>query len=169
MIVLIFAAILYVIAAIMIAMAARRDRALVGEGLRDAWDQLVMIMPALTVGILGAGFVAALLPPELAETYLGDGAGVSGYAIAYVIGVLTPGGPVVGFALGAAAIKAGASVPIVVVYVTAWALVNLNRVLIWERATLSSKVMIERLIVSAPVPVLVGLFAWTVMELLSWW
>ena len=159
MIVLAFAALLYVIAAAMIVTAARRDRALVGEGFRDAVDQLRMILPALTVGILGAGFVAALLPPELAETYLGDGAGVSGYAIAYCLGVLTPGGPVVGFALGAAAIKAGASVPIVIVYVTAWALVNLNRVLIWERATVPRKVMIERLIVSAPVPVLTGLFA----------
>lgn len=159
MIVLVFAGLLYVVAAVMIGMAARRDRTLVREGFRDALDQFLMILPALTVGIMGAGFIAALLPPELAETYLGDGAGVSGYAIAYVIGVLTPGGPVVGFALGAAAIKAGASVPIVVVYVTAWALVNLSRVLIWEQATLPRKVMIERLIVSAPVPILTGLFA----------
>ncbi|MBV6656932.1 MAG: hypothetical protein KI785_04105 [Devosiaceae bacterium] len=157
MIILIFAALLYVIAAIMVVIAARRDRALVGEGLRDAWDQFLTILPALTVGILGAGFVAALLPPELAQRYLGDGAGVSGYAIAYLIGVLTPGGPVVGFALGAAAIKAGASVPIIGVYVTAWALVNLNRLIIWEMATVPRRVVIERMIVCAPVPILTGL------------
>lgn len=157
MIVLGFALVLYVIAAVMIAMAAQRDRALVRQGIAEAWDQFVAILPALTVGILGAGFVAALLPPELAETYLGEGAGVTGYAIAYVIGAITPGGPVVGFALGAAAIKAGASVPIVVVYVTSWALMSLNRILIWERITVPRKVMIERLIVSAPVPILTGL------------
>jgi uncharacterized membrane protein YraQ (UPF0718 family) len=162
MIVLGFAAVLYLVAAVMVIMAARRDRALVGEGFREAWDQLLAILPALTVGILGAGFVAALMPPELAETYLGEGSGAAGYAIAYVIGALTPGGPVVGFALGAAAIKAGASVPIVVVYVTAWALVSLNRLLIWELATVPKKVIVERLIVSAPVPILTGL----VMELL---
>jgi uncharacterized membrane protein YraQ (UPF0718 family) len=154
--------VLYLVAASMIIMAARRDRALVGEGFREAWDQFLAILPALTVGILGAGFVAALMPPELAETYLGEGSGAAGYAIAYVIGALTPGGPVVGFALGAAAIKAGASVPIVVVYVTAWALVSLNRLLIWELATVPKKVIVERLIVSAPVPILTGL----VMELL---
>ncbi|GAB5510204.1 MAG: hypothetical protein Rhims3KO_16050 [Hyphomicrobiales bacterium] len=157
MIVLGFALVLYVIAAMMIIMAARRDRTLVRQGIAEAWDQFVAILPALTVGILGAGFVAALLPPELAETYLGEGAGVTGYAIAYVIGAITPGGPVVGFALGAAAIKAGASVPIVVVYVTSWALMSLNRILIWERITVPRKVMIERLIVSAPVPILTGL------------
>jgi uncharacterized membrane protein YraQ (UPF0718 family) len=162
MIVLGFAAVLYLVAAVMVIMAARRDRALVGEGIREAWDQLLAVLPALTVGILGAGFVAALVPPELAETYLGEGSGAAGYAIAYVIGALTPGGPVVGFALGAAAIKAGASVPIVVVYVTAWALVSLNRLLIWELATVPKKVIVERLIVSAPVPILTGL----VMELL---
>jgi uncharacterized membrane protein YraQ (UPF0718 family) len=162
MIVLGFAAVLYLVASVMVIMAARRDRALVGEGFREAWDQLLAVLPALTVGILGAGFVAALVPPELAETYLGEGSGAAGYAIAYVIGALTPGGPVVGFALGAAAIKAGASVPIVVVYVTAWALVSLNRLLIWELATVPKKVIVERLIVSAPVPILTGL----VMELL---
>lgn len=157
MIVLGFALVLYLVAAVMIIMAARRDRALVGEGIAEAWEQFLAILPALTVGILGAGFVAALLPPELAETYLGEGAGPTGYALAYVIGAITPGGPVVGFALGAAAIKAGASVPIVVVYVTAWALMSLNRILIWERITVPRKVMIERLIVSAPVPILTGL------------
>jgi uncharacterized membrane protein YraQ (UPF0718 family) len=157
MIVLGFAALLYLVAAIMIVMAARRDRALVGEGFAEAKDQFLGILPALTVGILGAGFVAALMPPELAETYLGEGAGVSGYAIAYVLGVLTPGGVVVGFALAAAAIKAGASVPIVVVYVTAWALMSLNRLLIWELATVPRKVIIDRFLVSAPVPVLTGL------------
>lgn len=162
MIVLGFALLLYVIAAMMIVMAARRDKALVGQGFTEAKDQFLAILPALTVGILGAGFVAALMPPELAETYLGEGAGAAGYAIAYAIGVLTPGGVVVGFALGAAAIKAGASVPIVVVYVTAWALVSLNRLLIWELATVPKKVIVERLIVSAPVPILTGL----VMELL---
>ena len=157
MIVLGFALLLYIFAAAMIAMAARRDQALVWQGFGEARDQFLSILPALTVGILGAGFVAALLPPELAQTYLGDGAGVTGYALAYVIGALTPGGPVVGFALGAAAIKAGASVSIVVVYVTAWALVSLNRLLIWELATVPRKVIIERLIVSAPVPILTGL------------
>jgi uncharacterized membrane protein YraQ (UPF0718 family) len=157
MIVLGFALLLYIVAGVMIVMAARRDRALVGQGISEAWDQFRAILPALTVGIMGAGFVAALLPPELAETYLGEGSGATGYAIAYVIGVITPGGPVVGFALGAAAIKAGASVPIVVVYVTAWALVSLNRLLIWELAIVPKKVIVERLIVSAPVPILTGL------------
>ena len=157
MIVLAFAGLLYIAAAIMVWMAAQRDKALVGVGFRDALEQFRTILPALTVGIMGAGFVAAMVPPELAERYLGEGSGVSGYAIAYVLGALTPGGPVVGFALGAAAIKAGASVPLVAVYVTAWALINLNRILIWERATVPKKIIIERLLVSLPIPALTGL------------
>ena len=157
MIILAFSALLYVIAAIMIGMAARRDAGLVHAGLIDARDQFFTILPALMVGILGAGFVAAMLPPELAQRYLGEGSGISGYAIAYLVGALTPGGPVVGFALGAAAVKAGASVPIIGVYVTAWALMNLNRILIWERATMPARVMVGRLIVCAPVPIVTGL------------
>ncbi|MFK7791445.1 MAG: hypothetical protein AB8B88_02125 [Devosiaceae bacterium] len=159
MIVLGFALLLYVIAAVMVVMAARRDQALVSKGMREAFDQFMSVLPALTVGILGAGFVAALMPPELAQDYLGEGAGASGYAIAYVIGALTPGGPVVGFALGAAAVKAGASVPIVMVFVTSWALVSLNRLLIWELATVPRRVIIARLLVSAPVPIFTGLVA----------
>jgi hypothetical protein len=45
----------------------------------------------------------------------------------------------------------------VVVYVTAWALMSLNRLLIWELATVPRKVIIDRFLVSAPVPVLTGL------------
>ncbi|MEM6382185.1 MAG: hypothetical protein AAF739_05880 [Pseudomonadota bacterium] len=157
MIVLGFALFLYVLAAGMIVAAARRDRVLVREGFAEALDQFIRILPQLTVGILGAGFIAALVPSELAQTYLGEGAGVSGYAIAYIIGVLVPGGPVVGFALGAAAIKAGASVPIIGVFVTAWALVSLQRTLIWEIAIVPRRVTAMRLLVSAPIPILTGL------------
>ncbi len=157
MIVIAFAALLYVVATGMIIAAARRDRALVGEGLKDAWGQFLAILPALTVGIMGAGFIAALIPPELAQTYLGESSGITGYAIAYAIGAFLPGGPVVGFALGAAALQAGASVALVVVFVTAWALVSLHRLFIWELAAVPRRVTLARFIVSAPVPVLLGL------------
>ncbi|MEM6713097.1 MAG: hypothetical protein AAF590_12565 [Pseudomonadota bacterium] len=159
MIVLGFALLLYVIAGAMVVIAARRDKALVRKGFMEAWDQFLRILPALTVGVLGAGFVAALVPAEVAQTYLGEGSGVTGYLLAYVIGAVIPGGPVVGFALGAAALQAGASLPIIVVFVTSWGLVNLHRLIIWELATVPRRVTLVRLIVSAPVPIVLGVAA----------
>lgn len=157
MIVLGFAALLYGLAAYLMWLARRRDPALVTEGVREALDQFLFVLPRLIVGLMGAGFIAALVPPELVETYLGEGVGVSAYLLAYVIGALIPGGPVVGFALGVAALKAGASVPVVMVFVTAWGLVNVPRIFIWEMAMVPRRIIILRMIVSAPVPILTGL------------
>lgn len=157
MIVLIFAALLYLVAALLMVLAARRDKALVGQGLREAFEQLMFVLPRLVVGLMGAGFIAALVPTSLVETYLGQGAGASAYAVAYLIGILTPGGPVVGFALGVAAMKAGASVPVVAVFVTAWALVNVARVFVWEQAMMPGHLIVQRMLVCAPIPILTGL------------
>lgn len=157
MIVLGFAVLLYAVAAYLMWLARRRDPTLVGAGVRQAFDQFLFVLPRLVVGLMGAGFIAALVPPSLVETYLGEGVGVSAYLLAYLIGALIPGGPVVGFALGVAALKAGASVPVVMVFVTAWGLVNVPRIFIWEMAMVPQRIIILRMIVSAPVPVLTGM------------
>ena len=50
-------------------------------------------------------------------------------AIATIAGAATPGGPVVGFAVGVAALKGGAGEPQVIAYSTAWALYAFPRLL----------------------------------------
>ncbi|MCW5686803.1 MAG: hypothetical protein KIT85_20605, partial [Pseudolabrys sp.] len=74
--------------------------------------------------------------------------------VATVAGALTPGGPVVGFAIGAAALKGGAAMPQVIAYATAWALFALHRLLVWEVPMMPARLVWLRALVSLPLPFL---------------
>src|SRR6185437_2642042 len=84
----------------------------------------------LDVGVVGSGFVAEALPNEWIAPWLGPESGLLGVVIATLGGALTPGGPVVGFSIGAAALKSGAGAPQVIAYSTAWALYAIHRLVI---------------------------------------
>jgi hypothetical protein len=104
------------------------------------------------------------MPQEFVTQWLGPSSGVSGVSMAALAGALTPGGPVVGFALGAAALKAGAGLPQVMAFVTGWSLYTINRVLVWEVPTMPMRFIVLRVIVSLPFPFLVAAATWAVMR-----
>jgi hypothetical protein len=74
-------------------------------------------------------------------------------------GAFTPGGPVIGFSIGAAALKGGAGAPQVIAYITAWALFAFQRVLIWELGVMPPRLVWLRIVASLPVPILAALGA----------
>ncbi|TYC51262.1 permease [Rhodobacterales bacterium] len=134
------------------------------SGLRDAAREAVFITPRLCVGILGAGFVAELLPGELVSTYLGAGSGLPGLLAASIVGVLIPGGPVVAFAVAAAALEAGAGMGPVIAFVVGWLLMSFNRTLVWELPIMGANFIFFRAVLALPVPILTG---WAVSLLSS--
>ena len=75
-------------------------------------------------------------------------------------GALTPGGPVVGFAIATAALKSGAGAPHIIAYTIAWALFALPRVITFEIAAMPARVVWLRVTVSLPLPFLA---AWAAM------
>lgn len=160
MIVLGFTILLALIAVALSATAWRRGHALFWKGLADARSQFMHLLPRLLIGILGSGFLAHLLPRETVLTWFGPNSGLTGTALATLAGVLTPGGPVVGYALGAAALKAGADFAQVIAYVTAWSLLTFNRLLTWEMPSMPFGLIAVRIVVSLPLPFLA---AWTTM------
>ena len=72
---------------------------------------------------------------------------------------LWPGGPVVGFSIGAAALKSGAGAPQVIAYTTAWALYAIHRLLIWEMPMMPARIVWLRALVSLPLPFLAAALA----------
>jgi hypothetical protein len=110
--------------------------------------------------MIGSGFIAEMLPQHLIPSWFGSGTGPLGLIIASVAGALTPGGPVVGFAIAAAALKGGAGAPQVIAYTIAWALFALPRVLIYEIPSMPPRVVWLRVAVSLPLPFLA---AWAAM------
>jgi uncharacterized membrane protein YraQ (UPF0718 family) len=159
-IVLGFTILLAGIAIALSATAWRRGETLFWKGVSDARSQFMHLLPRLLIGILGSGFLAHLLPRETVLAWFGPNSGLTGTALASLAGVLTPGGPVVGYALGAAALKAGADFAQVIAYVTAWSLLTFNRLLTWEMPSMPFGLIAVRIVVSLPLPFLA---AWATM------
>jgi uncharacterized membrane protein YraQ (UPF0718 family) len=96
-------------------------------GLTTSGRQLVGFLPVLVIAMLLAGFTEALLPKRAVETWLSDAAGWRGIALAWLAGVLTPGGSIVGLPLIAGLHRAGVGVAVLMTYSTSLATLSLLR------------------------------------------
>jgi uncharacterized membrane protein YraQ (UPF0718 family) len=132
--------------------AAVKGRILFREGAREGVTDFLRLMPKVLLGVVGSGFVAAVMPADLTARYLGPESGFLGVTIAIFGGAFTPGGPVVGFSIGAAAIKSGAGAPQVIAYVTAWALFAVQRFFLWELQIMPPRLVWIRALASLPLP-----------------
>jgi hypothetical protein len=140
-------------------MAAMRGRALLNDGTRAGAMEFLLLLPRIAIGVVGSGFVAEALPNEWVAPWLGPQSGFLGVAIATIGGALTPGGPVVGFSIGAAALKSGAGAPQVIAYSTAWALYAIHRLVIWEVPMMPARIVWLRAMVSLPLPFMAAALA----------
>ncbi len=145
---------LAVIAAALAVAVARRSRPLLRESAKDGTLEFLRLVPRMSIGVLGSGFIAAALPQDVVGQWLGNASGLFGICVATIAGALTPGGPVVGFAIGAAALKGGAGAPQVIAYSTAWALYAFPRLLSYELPIMPARVVWLRVIASLPLPFL---------------
>jgi uncharacterized membrane protein YraQ (UPF0718 family) len=164
MVVFVFTAFLFGVAGLCLAIAWRRGDGSAQAGLKEAWLDFLHLLPRLAVGVVGAGFIAKAMPQETVVQWLGPASGLQGVTVASIAGALTPGGPVVGFAVGAAALKAGAGLPQVFAFVTAWSLYTINRVLVWEVPTMPRRFVATRMLASLPFPFLVAGATWLAMR-----
>jgi uncharacterized membrane protein YraQ (UPF0718 family) len=126
------------------------------EGLKKAWGDFTDLLPRLFLGVVGSGFIAALLPPEIIREWLGAESGIKGFVIAFLAGALTPGGPVVGYSLSLGALKAGAFTPVIITYITGWSLFQLQRMIMWEMHLMERQLIIIRVLASLPLPFMMG-------------
>jgi uncharacterized membrane protein YraQ (UPF0718 family) len=134
--------------------AASRSRHLLRDSVREGVVDFLRLIPRIMLGVIGAGFVAALLPQELVGRWLGADSGIAGLCIAVVGGAFTPGGPVIGFSIGAAALKGGAGTPQVIAYTVAWALFAVQRLTLWEIPVMPQRLVWLRVVGSLPLPFL---------------
>ena len=150
---------LYGAVAVLGRIAWRRHDGSFHHALQLAAIQARLVAPRICFAVLGAGFIAALVPPEVVASLIGGDTGILGLLIASAIGVVTPGGPMLAFAIGSAALEVGAGVPQLIAFVTAWGLYNLNRTTVWELPIVGRRAALQRVAVALPVPLLLGLVA----------
>jgi len=153
---------LWIIVAALALGVARRSTPLLRESTKEGSVEFLRLVPRMAIGVLGSGFIAAALPQDFVVAWLGSSSGVLGIALAGFAGAMTPGGPVVGFAIAAAALKGGAGAPQVIAYSTAWALYAFPRLLTYEVPILPARVVWLRVIASLPLPFIA---AWLAMLL----
>lgn len=125
----------------------------------NSWTMVQFTAPRIVVALLGAGFFAELLPPEQVRALFGEDAGLKGALLAIALGPITPGGAFVSFAIGAAALKAGAAPMMVVAYVTAWSLFSATRFLAYELPLMGRRMALQRVALCLPVPFAVAALA----------
>src|SRR5579862_2514679 len=77
-----------------------RGRVLLNDGVRTGVSEFLRLLPRIGAGVIGAGFIAEVMPKSLVASWIGPGSGFLGVVIATLGGALTPGGPVVGFSIG---------------------------------------------------------------------
>jgi uncharacterized membrane protein YraQ (UPF0718 family) len=139
--------------------ALQRGRTVAIASLREGAMDFINIVPRIALGVIGSGYIAAIIPQEIITGWLGPDSGWLGVLTAVVAGAATPGGPVVGFSIGAVALKAGGGTPQVIAYVTAWALFAFQRLLLWEIPFMPARFVWFRAAVSLPFPFLAAAIA----------
>jgi hypothetical protein len=139
--------------------AFRRGRLVLTTSLREGTMDFINIVPRIALGVIGSGYIAAVIPSEIIIGWLGPDSGWLGILTAVIAGAATPGGPVVGFSLGAVALKAGGGAPQVIAYVIAWALFAFQRLLLWEIPFMPARFVWFRAAVSLPFPFLAAAIA----------
>ena len=134
--------------------AAQRSRSLLFASIREGATDCLKLLPRIMLGVVGSGYIAAILPAEIVGRWLGADSGISGLCIAVLGGAFTPGGPVIGFSIGAAALKGGAGAPQVIAYTISWALFAVQRLFIWEIPVMPPRLVWLRVMASLPLPFL---------------
>ena len=134
--------------------ALQRGRPVLVASLRDGTVDFITIVPRIALGVVGSGYIAAVIPQEIITGWLGPDSGWLGVLTAVIAGAATPGGPVIGFSIGAVALKSGGGAPQVIAYVIAWALFAFQRLILWEIPFMPARFVWFRAAVSLPFPFL---------------
>ena len=140
-------------------MAWQRGRPVLVTAAREGTMDFIHIVPRIALGVIGSGYIAAIIPAEFIIGALGPTSGWLGVATAVLAGAATPGGPVIGFSIGAVALKAGGGSPQVLAYVVAWALFAFQRLVLWEIPFMPAKFVWFRAAVSLPLPFIAAAIA----------
>jgi hypothetical protein len=143
-------------------MAWQRGRTVLVSSAREGTMDFINIVPRIALGVIGSGYIAAIIPPQVITGWLGPDSGWSGVLAAVIAGAATPGGPVVGFSIGAVALKSGGGAPQVIAYVVAWALFAFQRLILWEIPFMPARFVWFRAAVSLPFPFLAAAIAMAV-------
>ena len=129
------------------------------EVVEDNLHMLASTVPRIIAAMGVAGFIWVMLPRDKLTRLVGQESGWRGLVIATGAGIVTPGGPAAAFSLLAVLGGAGADRGALIAYITSWAMLGLQRVLVWDVPFMGAEFSMTRLLISLPLPIVAGLIA----------
>jgi uncharacterized protein len=153
------ALVLWGLAIVLALWALRRSTAKARVAIMTAGERFLEITPRIALALLAAGFIGVLVPSEPVARYIGPDSGFVGILIASVVGGFVPGGPILSFPLVVVLYKAGAGIPQLIAFLTAWSVFAFHRVAIYELTLMGWRFSAVRLISSLVLPPLAGLLS----------
>ena len=126
------------------------------QGLIRGVEQVIKLVPRMLCALVGAGFLAKLIPTEIISGFLGAEAGFIAIVVGTLAGMIVPAGPVVSFSIAAVFANEGASVPALVSFITSWSVFALHRVIIFEIPLLGISFTRLRMLSVLILPLLAG-------------
>ena len=112
---------------VLMAVAQWRDPEVLQPALKEGGLTFVRFLPILLAAFLIINLIQRLVPAETIEAWLSQSKGPKGHLIAWAVGFVTPGGPMIAFPLVGVLYKAGASVALLVTYVSSVLMLNMIR------------------------------------------
>jgi len=150
------AAVLMLLAVALAIVAYVKDPSLPMIGARNGVQMLWFILPRMVPALILAGLLQVVIPPDLVARHFGREGGFKAIVIASVIGMLTPGGPMVSLPLLVALANSGAALPPLVAYMTSWSLFGMQRIISWEAPLMGWHFVGVRVLSSFAFPLLAG-------------
>jgi uncharacterized membrane protein YraQ (UPF0718 family) len=117
------------------------------------------MLPRVAVAQVVAGFVWVLMPHDRVSQLVGPDGGRRGLVIATIAGIITPGGPASAFSLLVLIGSVGGDRGILVAYISSWAMLGLQRILVWDLPLMGVEFSVIRFLVCLPLPILAGWIA----------
>jgi len=122
-------------------------------------ELLTGVLPRVVAAQLLAGFVWVLLPRERLSAFLQRNRGRRALVIAAAVGAITPGGPASAFPFLAILAGLRADIGVLVAYITSWALLGVQRIIVWDMPFMGVDFSLMRFLIGIPLPILAGIVA----------
>lgn len=137
--------------------AFAKDRSLPLQGLYASGRLFESVWIELLLGFLIAGFVDVLISPAQVTAWLGTESSIRGILVAWMAGLVIPGGPYLLFPLAASLWKAGVPPGALIALITAKTLVSPIRILTYEAPLLGWRLTVARCVPALLVPPIMGI------------
>ncbi len=148
--------VMWALVACLVFFALRRGEGAAWAGLKGGGGLFLSVLPRMLAAFAVAGLIQALIPQDAILRWIGKDSGMQGLLIGSVAGAMTPGGPMLSFPIIASMYQQGAGSGPLVAYLSAWSLLGIHRLIIWEIPMLGPRFAFSRIAVSFLIPPVLG-------------